>query len=157
VLQPISRYITARLLIGGLIGLALRLAVPGSIVRHKNTVVRPSQQRGENSKKEHLQRAAAPQKWKSGLLTFVPAYLIGTALEYTPIAQLPVAIANFIVTLLLVSALTYIILPLLTRWLSGWLVPPPPPQEPEPLYLNFLKYKRRQRHMKQQATRVYFY
>jgi hypothetical protein len=151
--SPAPRYLTAGLLIGCLTGLLLRIAVPGSVVARPSTKTRSGrlQQGRKNGKKEY--QGEQPAKWKMVLLTFVPAYILSTILQYTPLALLPAPLTNFIITLLLVCSLTYVIQPLLMDWLARWLFPPTIPQ-PEPLYRAFLRYKRRQQ---RQRARVYIY
>jgi hypothetical protein len=64
-------------------------------------------------------------KWKQSLITIIPAWLLSSLLAPVMnvwVPQWPFLVTNLIITVILVIALTYLILPFMTRLLHGWLV-----------------------------------
>jgi len=77
-----------------------------------------------------LQAAAAPPKWKMAIVTFFPAYLMSfcATLILNPIFMsmsfvVRLIFSNLIITLILVTGLTYVAMPSLSMLLKGWLYP----------------------------------
>ncbi len=67
-------------------------------------------------------------KWKQSLLSIISAWLLSSLLApvmNTWVPQWPFLVTNLIITVILVIALTYFILPVATRLLHGWLMPAP--------------------------------
>lgn len=69
-----------------------------------------------------------PPRWKMALVTLLGVYpislLLGVALA-PQLRQLPLALNVFVVSVIVVSCLTWFVMPRLTRWLKPWLNPQP--------------------------------
>jgi antibiotic biosynthesis monooxygenase (ABM) superfamily enzyme len=67
-----------------------------------------------------------PPRWKMALVTLLGVYpvslLIGVILS-PQLRKLPLPLNSFIVSALIVTCLTWLVMPLLTRWFKGWLHP----------------------------------
>ena len=71
-------------------------------------------------------RSAKPPRYRQALLTWVAAYPIITAilaLLGPEIARWPLALRTLVISVLMVGALTWIIMPALTRAVGRWLRP----------------------------------
>ena len=71
-------------------------------------------------------RAAKPPRYRQALLTWVAAYPIITvilAVLGPEIARWPLALRTLVISVLMVGALTWIIMPTLTRAAGRWLRP----------------------------------
>jgi len=72
-----------------------------------------------------------PSRWKMATVTLLGVYpvslLIGFFLS-PQLRKLPLALNLFIVSALMVSCLTWLVMPRLARWLKSWLSPQPPKQ-----------------------------
>jgi antibiotic biosynthesis monooxygenase (ABM) superfamily enzyme len=68
-----------------------------------------------------------PLRWKMALVTLLGVYpvslLIGVLLSPT-LKQLPLVLNLLVVSAIIVSMLTWVVMPLVTRLLHGWLNPP---------------------------------
>lgn len=76
----------------------------------------------------------APPRYKMALLTWAAAFPLLTALKVllNPLlAPLPVPGQTLVLTGLLISAMTYVIMPRLTRLFAAWLVPSETGVQPE--------------------------
>lgn len=73
-----------------------------------------------------------PPRWKMAVATLLGVYpvslLIGVALSPT-LKELPLALNLFVVSAIIVGLLTWVVMPLVTRLLRGWLHPPSPKKE----------------------------
>lgn len=73
-----------------------------------------------------------PPRWKMAMVTLLGVYpvslLIGIVLSAT-LKKLPLAINQLVVSAIIVSMLTWVVMPLITRLLHGWLNPPSPKKE----------------------------
>jgi hypothetical protein len=73
-----------------------------------------------------------PPRWKMAVVTLLGVYpvslLIGVV--FSPqLRKLPLSLNLFIVSALIVTCLTWLVMPLLTRWLKPWLNPQPQKKE----------------------------
>ena len=70
-----------------------------------------------------------PPRWKMAMATLLGVYpvslLIGIVLSAT-LKELPLALNLLVVSAIIVSMLTWVVMPLVTRLLHGWLNPPSP-------------------------------
>jgi antibiotic biosynthesis monooxygenase (ABM) superfamily enzyme len=73
-----------------------------------------------------------PPRWKMAMVTLLGVYpvslLIGGLLSST-LKKLPLLLNLLVVSAIIVSMLTWIVMPFLTRLLHGWLNPPSPKKE----------------------------
>ncbi len=73
-----------------------------------------------------------PPRWKMAMVTLLGAYpvslLIGIALSPT-LKELPLPLNLLAVSAIIVTMLTWVVMPLITRLLHGWLNPPSPMKE----------------------------
>jgi uncharacterized protein len=73
-----------------------------------------------------------PPRWKMAVATLLGVYpvslLIGVVLSPT-LKQLPLVLNLFVVSAIIVGLLTWVVMPLVTRLLHGWLNPPPQTKE----------------------------
>ena len=80
-------------------------------------------------------RGTAPPRWKMAMVTLLGVYpvslLIGFILS-PQLRKLPLAVNLFVVSALIVTCLTWIVMPHLTRWLKPWLRPQPEKKERMP-------------------------
>ena len=71
-----------------------------------------------------------PPRWKMAAVTLLGVYpvslLIGYALS-PQLRKLPLGLNSFIVSVLIVSCLTWLVMPRLTRWFKPWLLINPQP------------------------------
>ena len=76
-----------------------------------------------------------PPRWKMATVTLLGVYpvslLIGFILS-PQLRKLPLALNLFVVSALIVTCLTWIVMPQLTRWLKPWLSPQPEKKERMP-------------------------
>ena len=76
-----------------------------------------------------------PPRWKMATVTFLGVYpvslLIGFILS-PQLRKLPLPVNLFVVSALIVTCLTWIVMPHLTRWLKPWLNPQPEKKERMP-------------------------
>jgi len=82
--------------------------------------------RAEARERAAQARAAKPPRYRQALLTWVAAYPIITAilaLLGPEIAGWPLALRTLVISVLMVGALTWIIMPTLTRAAGRWLRP----------------------------------
>jgi antibiotic biosynthesis monooxygenase (ABM) superfamily enzyme len=76
---------------------------------------------------EGPRRSAAPPRHKLALLTWAGAYAVITAILATlgpTLAAWPLAVRTLALSVLMVVALTWLIMPALTRLFHVWLAPP---------------------------------
>jgi antibiotic biosynthesis monooxygenase (ABM) superfamily enzyme len=69
-----------------------------------------------------------PARWKMAVITLVGVYPISLLIRLTlapHLRALPVAASSLIVATLIVSCLTWVVMPRLTRWFKPWLHPEP--------------------------------
>jgi antibiotic biosynthesis monooxygenase (ABM) superfamily enzyme len=74
--------------------------------------------------RENLQRPAGPPRYKLALLTWAGAYMVITlllALLGPAIASWPLVLRTLVLSVTMVVALTWLIMPRLTRLFGGWL------------------------------------
>ncbi len=73
-----------------------------------------------------------PPRWKMAMVTLLGVYpvslLIGIVLSAT-LKKLPLALNLLVVSAIIVTMLTWVVMPLITRLLHGWLNPPSPKKE----------------------------
>jgi antibiotic biosynthesis monooxygenase (ABM) superfamily enzyme len=73
-----------------------------------------------------------PPRWKMALATLLGVYpisvLVGIVLSST-LKKLPLALNLFVVSAIIVGLLTWVVMPLITRLLEGWLNPQPQKKE----------------------------
>jgi uncharacterized protein len=78
-----------------------------------------------------------PPRWKMAVVTLLGVYpvslLIGCALS-PQLRKLPLALNLFIVSVLIVTCLTWLVMPRLTRWFKPWLNSQPKDKETHPSY-----------------------
>src|SRR4051794_36653207 len=89
---------------------------------------RPTQHRQGVMPLPRVNAQTAIPKWKQSLITILPAWLISSVLAPVLGAwfpQWPFLFLNLVVTVILVMVLTYLILPVTTRLLHGWLLAAP--------------------------------
>ena len=76
-----------------------------------------------------------PPRWKMAVVTLLGVYpvslLIGCALS-PQLRKLPLGLNLFIVSVLIVTCLTWLVMPRLTRWFKPWLNSPPRDKETHP-------------------------
>ena len=76
-----------------------------------------------------------PPRWKMAMVTLLGVYpvslLIGFILS-PQLRKLPLALNLFVVSALIVACLTWLVMPLLTRWFKPWLHPQPEKKERNP-------------------------
>jgi antibiotic biosynthesis monooxygenase (ABM) superfamily enzyme len=80
--------------------------------------------RRSRSPRQNLQRPAGPPRYKLALLTWAGAYIVITlllALLGPAIASWPLVLRTLVVSVTMVVALTWLIMPRLTRLFGGWL------------------------------------
>lgn len=71
---------------------------------------------------------SAPPRWKMAILTFCAVYLLTLTLTLTIgrwLKSWPLPLGNAVFNVIVVSALTWGVMPLFTQWLRGWLTAPP--------------------------------
>lgn len=71
-----------------------------------------------------------PPRYKLALLTWVGAYAVITLILQLlgpTMADWPLAIRTFAISALMVAALTWLVIPTMTRLFRGWLIPATPP------------------------------
>lgn len=71
---------------------------------------------------------AHPPRWKMALVTLLGVYPVSLLIGLTlapQLRKLPLTLNLFIVSALIVTCLTWIVMPQLTRWLKPWLNPQP--------------------------------
>ena len=73
-----------------------------------------------------------PPRWKMAMVTLLGVYpvslLIGIVLSPT-LKELPLPLNLLVVSAIIVTMLTWVVMPLITRLLHGWLNPPSPKKE----------------------------
>jgi antibiotic biosynthesis monooxygenase (ABM) superfamily enzyme len=80
-------------------------------------------------------RAPAPPRYKLALLSWVGAYAVITAILAVlgPLmATWPLLLRTLLLSVLMVVAMTWFVVPSLTRLFRGWLVPASPPSAKAP-------------------------
>ena len=73
----------------------------------------------------------APPRWKMATVTLVGVYPVSVLIGFTlapQLRKLPLLLHAFIVSALIVTCLTWLVMPRLSRWFSSWLNP----QSPKP-------------------------
>ena len=83
-----------------------------------------TRRRRSRSPRENLQRPAGPPRYKLALLTWAGAYMVITlllALLGPAIASWPLVLRTLVLSVTMVVALTWLIMPRLTRLFGGWL------------------------------------
>jgi uncharacterized protein len=82
------------------------------------------------------QTRSPPPRWKMALVTWMGIFPLVFLLSNTVGALLgrfaPPVIVTMIVTALIVTAMTWLVMPMLARLFAGWLYPPSRPLEPKP-------------------------
>jgi antibiotic biosynthesis monooxygenase (ABM) superfamily enzyme len=83
-----------------------------------------TRRRRSRPSRENPQRPAGPPRYKLALLTWAGAYIVITlllALLGPAIASWPLVLRTLVVSVTMVVALTWLIMPRLTRLFGGWL------------------------------------
>jgi hypothetical protein len=84
-------------------------------------------QAGGSTTRERAPQPARPSRYKLALLTWAGAYALITAILATlgpTVADLPLILRTLILSVLMVVALTWLVMPALTRLFRAWLAPP---------------------------------
>ncbi len=79
------------------------------------------------------QCASSPPRYKLALITWAGAYAVITlilAVFEPTMAAWPLPLRSLLLSALMVTALTWLVIPSLTRLFRGWLAPRSPPRSP---------------------------
>jgi uncharacterized protein len=99
-------------------------------IRHQpepRTETRADHKPAASTTRERAPQPARPSRYKLALLTWAGAYALITAILATlgpTVADWPLILRTLLLSVLMVVALTWLVMPALTRLFRAWLAPP---------------------------------